>query len=123
MLPGVSSGLFVQQQLLLFYSELQVQLKRVIVQVMNVLLNVAAGPLRGCGLVWRQGVCGAGLGHLHVAELAQEVIILSLEMGRLRKRFEVMFEVSSGFWETVLKYILRFHSSPHHPQTWLAGRG
>lgn len=50
-LPGVSSSLLIQQQLLLFLGELQVQLKGVVVQVMDVLLDVAAGPLRGCGFV------------------------------------------------------------------------
>lgn len=74
--PGVSGGLLVQQQLLLLFGELQVQLERVVVQVVDVLLDVAAGPLRGRGLVWRQRVRGAGLGHLHVAELAQEVVVL-----------------------------------------------
>lgn len=75
-LPGVAGGLLVQQQLLLLLGELQVQLEGVVVQVVDVLLDVAAGPLRGRGLVRRQRVRGAGLGHLHVAELAQEVVVL-----------------------------------------------
>lgn len=75
-LPGVAGGLLVQQQLLLLLGELQVQLEGVVVQVVDVLLDVAAGPLRRRGLVRRQRVRGAGLGHLHVAELAQEVVVL-----------------------------------------------
>ena len=43
---------------------------------MDVLLDVAAGPLWGNGLGCGEGVGGAGWGHLHAAELAQEVIVL-----------------------------------------------
>lgn len=76
--PGVSTGLFVQQQLLLLLGEQQVQLKRVVVQVVDVLLDIAAGPLWRWGNGLRRGerVGRAGLGHLHAAELAQEVVIL-----------------------------------------------
>ena len=74
--PGVSTGLLLQQQLFLHTGELQVQLEGVVVQVVDVLLDVAAGSLRRGRLVHRQGVRGAGLGYLHAAELAEEVIVL-----------------------------------------------
>lgn len=43
---------------------------------MDVLLDVAIGPLRRGGLGHGQRVRRGRLGHLHVAELAQEVIVL-----------------------------------------------
>lgn len=44
-LPGVPSGLLLQQELLLFTGELQVQLEGVVVQGVDVLLDVAGRPL------------------------------------------------------------------------------
>lgn len=52
---------------------------------MNVLLDVAVGPLcrvgvgDGTGVGHKQWLKGAGLDNLHVAELAEEVIILWME--------------------------------------------
>lgn len=122
-LPGVSCGLFIQQQSLLFVRELQVQLKRVIVDVVDVLLDVAAGPLRRRRLLRRQGVWRARRRNLHVAELAEEVVVLR----QRDERESCRFNVCSGFWffvcVSVLQWYLRFHSSPRHPPTWLASKG
>lgn len=52
---------------------------------MNVLLDVAVGPLcrvgvgDGTGVGHKQWLKGAGMDNLHVAELAEEVIILWME--------------------------------------------
>lgn len=78
-LPGVPAGLLLQQQLLLLAGELQVQLKGVAVQVMDVLLDVAGGSLGQQRGQHRQSLRGTGVNHLHAAELTQEVIILPSE--------------------------------------------
>lgn len=100
---------------------------------MDILLNVTAGPLRRCWIMWRQGVWWAGWGHLHVAELAQKIIVLENK----NQNFLTSLDFREHHTETkyvkqkIRKqdcncnrrvYISHFHSSPHRLQTWLAGR-
>lgn len=51
---------------------------------MDVLLDVAARPLRRTRVRGRQGVGGRRRRHLHAAELAQEIVILHREEGNVR---------------------------------------
>ncbi len=68
-IPRVASCLLLQQKSFLLTGELQVQLKGVAVQVMDVLLNIAAGS-QWDDLRW------AGWDHLQAAELTEEIFIL-----------------------------------------------
>lgn len=67
--PRVAACLLLQQESFLLAGELQVQLKWVAVQVMDVLLDVAAGSERD---ILRR----AGGNHLQAAELTEEIFIL-----------------------------------------------